>query len=59
MADKEFAWNIFAVKTCKQIAIQIEVKFKEYKPILKHHPKLYPDTRKLINIDKNCKLEIE
>ena len=56
MADKEFAWNIFAVKTCIQIAIKIEVTFKEYKPILKHHPKLYPDTRKLINIDKNCKL---
>ena len=52
----EFAWNIVAVISCRQIAIKIVVTFKEYKPILKHHPKLYPDTRKLINIDKNCKL---
>ena len=34
----EFAWNIVAVISCRQIAIKIVVTFKEYKPILKHHP---------------------
>ena len=34
----EFAWNIVAVISCRQIAIKIVITFKEYKPILKYHP---------------------